>query len=428
METLILILKIVIIGTFVFFFFLGLRKKLLLECILIVSIYPTISSIIGQETGKSLLMIFFYSIIFFMLIRLNRRRIPQLYFQEIFNLSYLLLLLLVVISLLISPAMGYDYYTSKIVLSVIEIIIPLSLLILISDRILNFNPRFLFRLLEIVSLLAAILVLLNAYKIGISNILASKFMTRVALEDSNVIWTGRLISIGFVLVLLRKGDFKFKLIKLIVLVPAMILTGSKAVILFPIISVLIYILYFNKTKYNGRNSKIKLVTLIAFTAFVFFYIISQLNPMAVEQRFSLKSNSIDSRQSSIDLVWDSFLQKENILIGNGYATAGYPIEGNYNINSYPHNLTVEILYELGIIGLILFYSPTFISIWFSKKYKMDESNFSILTTILVLFFLYAQTSGNINGNSFLYVLTAYIFYIAYSSFKGRDRENNRIYN
>jgi O-antigen ligase len=409
MEYLLSLLKIIIVGTYIFFFFKSCKKGFLMEGIIIASLYSTVTTMIGQESGKAIVTLFLYFIITLLAIKQKRRNpLNRTLGIKIFGIAIFLLFIQIIISAFISPAVGYHYYDDKMTFILIDFFIPCFLFIIFGFSCDN-NIKFLFNFFEIVALLMAVLLLLNAYKIGIDSIFISKFMKRVGVGNLNVIWTGRFISVGFLLVLLTDEWGTIKMAKLLVFMVAMILTGSKAVVFFPVIILILYILFFNQN--NFIKYKIKLIALLPLIIIGFAIFVSNFNPEAIERRFSLESTTIASRENSIQIVFDQFMNSGNFIFGNGFATAGYPIIGNYDTVFYPHNITVELLYELGLVGLLFYYFLLSIPFWNHKKNKLINKNISIHKTIILMFILYAQTSGNMVGNAFLFTLTGYLIVI-----------------
>lgn len=427
METLLLTLKTSIILVFIFFFIKGCKDGYLMECILIASVYPILATMIDQESGKVLILFVLYFIILILsLNKTKRKRGGSENSRKLFNVVNFCLFLWFGVSIITSPAIGYDYFNTKVTFSIIQIFIPLFLIIFTHSRMSKVNLEFLFKFFEVLSLISAIMLLVNAQMIGFRQILNSEFMTRVSVGEANVIWIGRFISIGFLLVLLRKKQVVTKLLKIGLLLGAMILTGSKAVLIFPVFTILGFILFLSvkSSKYSGNIKSISYLSLIILGI---IFAISQLNPDAVERRFSLNSGTIDIRESTISNVWSHFLIGGNFFSGNGMATSGYPIVRNYNEISYPHNFTVEILYELGLIGFILFHLSLIIALgYYSRMRHQKDNKISLVVAITVMFFLFAQTSGNFTANSFIFILPAYLL-ASSQNFKGEEENVWRDY-
>ena len=79
------------------------------------------------------------------------------------------------------------------------------------------------------------------------------------------------------------------------------------------------------------------------------------------------------------------------------------------IRNYPHNLTIELLYDMGLIGTILYYLPFLHLLFFSfshRKYPNRSDDCVLFTILAVLFILYEQTSGDLYSNTLPYIFTA----------------------
>ncbi len=411
MQLLVIILEVIIVSSFFYYFLKSCKKRMFLEAILIASTYPTVSSMIGQESNKSLIMFGLYALVVLASIGIEHRQrssnLPDKR-KAYFIYSVVLFMFYFTLNALASPAAGHDYYNQKVILGMIQLIVP-SFMIIWFVSYSHINPKYLFKYYERIALFAALLILVHGYILGINSILNGVFMKRVALGESNVIWTGRFISIGFVIVVLSDNKLAVKMFKLIVFMLAMILTGSKAVLVFPVVALIAYTLIFNKS--YERFFRLKSIVILSIVVAGFMYILSLLNPMAVQSRYSLNSHTIVLRQESIGKVFNNYVESGGYIIGNGLATSGYPIVKNYDLVSYPHNITIEVLYEAGVLGVILYYLPLLIPFLFLVKegrFKSSGSEIYISIVILFMYLLYAQTSGNMNGNSFMFVFSGYL--------------------
>lgn len=90
------------------------------------------------------------------------------------------------------------------------------------------------------------------------------------------------------------------------------------------------------------------------------------------------------------------LFRENPIIGVGYGR--FSFGGRYGL--YPHNLFVEILCELGIIGLVFLISMIY------KPARYLILNQKACLYLLIVFFLRSMTSGGLDSNIILF---SYIF-------------------
>jgi O-antigen ligase len=103
----------------------------------------------------------------------------------------------------------------------------------------------------------------------------------------------------------------------------------------------------------------------------------------------------------------------------GYGIGSWPILiGLPDMNSYPHNLILEILVELGLTGLILFGSTVFIAI----RGFIRSNNCKIIflgSVILMMFanaFISSMLSGDINDNRIIFAV------LGLMAFEGSENE------
>lgn len=105
-----------------------------------------------------------------------------------------------------------------------------------------------------------------------------------------------------------------------------------------------------------------------------------------------------------------YMISEKLWLSNpvfGYGIGSWPIlNGLPDASYYPHNLVLEILVELGLIGLILFGLIVLLALkGFIKQNK--KTNIFLGSVVLMLFvnaFTGAMLSGDINDNRILFVL------------------------
>ena len=108
----------------------------------------------------------------------------------------------------------------------------------------------------------------------------------------------------------------------------------------------------------------------------------------------------------------------------GYGIGSWPIlNGLPDMIFYPHNLVLEILVELGLIGLILFGLIAFFALKGFIKQNKKRSIYwgSIVLMLFVNAFIGAMLSGDINDNRILFVL------LGLMAFKGDQIEKQDMY-
>lgn len=83
------------------------------------------------------------------------------------------------------------------------------------------------------------------------------------------------------------------------------------------------------------------------------------------------------------------------FLGYGLGSFGVVFTGN-DVNFYPHNVFIEIFFEMGIIGLSLF---TLVLYFFCKRFAGG-----VISYLTIYYFILSLTSGDIPGNNVFFVL------------------------
>ena len=89
------------------------------------------------------------------------------------------------------------------------------------------------------------------------------------------------------------------------------------------------------------------------------------------------------------------------VYGNGLGSWGPMILGLQE-RHYPHNIIIEILFELGILGLIF-------SIYLFR-YLFNWKTLYLSNSLAIYFFLLSMSSGDIPGNNFLFLSIFLVYY------------------
>lgn len=244
--------------------------------------------------------------------------------------------------------------------------------------------------------------------------------------------SGQYLVLGFlsgfsVLLLLHKKDlFKpgLRIMLILFFMPAMFLIGSRGALLFTIIVWTVMMLR-NLFISVIRNKGIKRQELIrtGLISVVFVFLVSVVSLGFSKQEDSLITRSLvrfkllvdpDSQGESVDVRLDQIrfsLDKINesattVLFGYGIGSYGV-LESGEDGRAYPHNFILELQFEIGLIGLILFliflftifvgkrgspdlkYLPAFLFLYFFLNYLKSWSivDMRICFGLLGLFFL-----------------------------------------
>lgn len=118
-------------------------------------------------------------------------------------------------------------------------------------------------------------------------------------------------------------------------------SGSRSIWL----STIVFFLLLFALKFRELNLK-RLIPILVFIIIVIVIIIYHTPVLFARIEMMLQGNS-----SGRDLIWQYFIEKipDQLLFGHGLTSPHYMLGGEF---LYPHNLTIEILYSFGLIGLL----------------------------------------------------------------------------
>jgi O-antigen ligase len=238
----------------------------------------------------------------------------------------------------------------------------------------------------------------------------------------NPISVGRIFSILCVISIIKFYNIKDKnlgkrliyIFSFILGLIVVIATNSRGPFFALIITLLIYFLFFAKIKV--WKSILFLLLFIAVLGMILtilpesFYsrykLFSGKEIHISEKQISVFS-TIDERQQYINQAINYLVENpQAIFIGAGAGSFSH-ISFNRDQRLYPHNIFIEILLETGIVGFVLF-SGVFLFIIFDifqiSRYldEQDYNNLVMWLLLLILFFLNAQVSGDINDNRMMW--------------------------
>lgn len=400
------IFNLSLISFFVYSVIDALRKGVVVEAIIISCFFPTLASIMGIESFRTLGYLIFMFLCTIFLLKNNRALKINLY-QE--KKSYLLVCMAFVLMFfagsVFSKAIGGVYFFQKLIGTILFIFIPIVLIVLCREQ--KSNGKVLIRFFIISSIISALILVYNAYLFGFGKIFEANFFPRLSTsEESNPIWLGRFISIGLVLNVVFTKSRLTKILISLLLIISVIFTGSKSVLIFPILTIFIYFNFLNSNKSIGE--KFKNLGLIILIISAVSYILMSLNPVALERRFSTNSGTINDREGRYDIVLDAYENEGNYLFGNGMGSVSFPLSFSYDERDYPHNINVEILYEFGIVGVLLYNILLLVPIFFLIRKRNRSKLINSYISLIILFMLYAQTSGDIIVNNIPFIFGVYL--------------------
>jgi O-antigen ligase len=216
--------------------------------------------------------------------------------------------------------------------------------------------------------------------------------------------------------------FYWYLIVLFLALLFLFLTGSKGAY-FSLFAAFLWILL--------MQAKLKVSAFIIFLLFIAFIGtstdgLSFLSEFAPESWHSFienqllgaaNSDSVNSRLLLVGSALDGYLESSsmfNILFGHGLGGFAGLI-GDFEVRTYPHNIFVEVLYEMGLFSLMVFVFIIFTVIKRGLKqgaYACDELVW--LYVMLIFFLVRSMTTDDLSGNVFVFI------FIHLISLSGRD--------
>lgn len=169
-------------------------------------------------------------------------------------------------------------------------------------------------------------------------------------------------SISALLILKNENKKKYHILAEILMIIAILFTGSRKGILMII---LLYAISYILKNYNDISKTIKNVIIAVIIVSIIIFIIFNNNflynivGMRVERMFDFLSGekvaerSINVRNEMIHqgIIW----HKEKPISGYGLDTYKYLYLNKYGINYYAHNNYIELLVDLGIVGVVYYY-------------------------------------------------------------------------
>jgi O-Antigen ligase len=360
-------------------------------------IAATLLTIVGIDSGRAILSYGILSIAVFQLlffskgIVLTRNNSWGILLLSVFLMVFL-------ISYLYSPAISSEYGIWKFIQIVCFLYIP-ALLILLVGKFKNQEIEQIENFTIIVCVLASLMILMNFILSGGINSLESSWFQRQSAGEANPIWLSRFLSLGILVLQSTRFQKRPYIVFLLsaVLFIAALMTGSKTVLFFTIPCIILYKLS------NGTLSKNLIRNLFfvgAIVAFVWMFL-HFTNSDAIIKRFTLQSNTVDEREIMYHTSLNSYLNSDNLIFGNGAATIGESLGFNY-VREYPHNLALELLYEIGLFGLFVFLLQFIFAL---VLYFKGLKNWIFFAYVLHL--LFSLTSGDLAANNLIFVFFAF---------------------
>lgn len=342
----------------------------------------------GMALGLIIILLIVSTIINFHKIRFNILCLTMLLFASYVVISYLY----------ITPATLYGYTkTIGCVVAFILITYPLVTTYTMDDI-----RKFLYVYFVLDILLLIFVIFYNgAYDI-------SQY-SRLEIGEINPIWLARLVGEVAIMTyfILSKKWAVLKYVLMTILLIILLASGSKGPLIALLISIIaIDVFYSNKSvtlKYLLKTYFKSILVITSGIVFIRFVVLNFFDLEYIISRFSILDAESQygelSRMNLISRAVDYFF--ENPLLGKGIGAFGVLTHG-YDYRRYPHNIFIEALTELGLVGfLLILFSISIVFISFIKrvrlkKYTEDHNlTFRVLGALFIFYFINANVSGDL---------------------------------
>jgi len=285
----------------------------------------------------------------------------------------------------------------------------------------------------IIFILLGILISIDCINNYFTMITVMGYLARVGGAGAGYLGTGQVAGISFLLLLIQMlgiRNVSYKILSfpfLVILLTALLVSGGRG----PVFATLIGFITLIFLSFRLRCSKIYLQKRYKFLSFILMILIILIIVLArmgyfeiLERRTSLllSQEGEESAQVRFEhyrralIIWSM-----HPLVGAGIGS--FPVLiGLGDIRGYPHNLIIESLCELGIVGLILLALLIIYPLYLISKvhYRDDPLGLSILIVFIIML-VNSMFSGDINDNRLLFTFAGFL--VSYSSLKGIKRGN-----
>lgn len=299
-------------------------------------------------------------------------------------------LLIVLINLLI---LNIDYGFTKFQLLISRMFLGLLILQLFLNLGYRINEKFMICIGILISTVLLYQASLSNFMLRTSMIIVESEQSRIILgviEDSRSL----LFILIYAIVKFKKSPFYFFSISLFL--AGIFVTQTKQTLLVIVLIIIPYIILNNKKNRDLRLLKRVVMTLIVFIvgAFVFNFDFVEDIYSNAPRLFEIEDISVfndrNTRLGMYNWAFNLFLEKPFFGWGFGYTD---------QVFTYPHNIILEVLAELGIVGFLVFtaYLTNAYLTLRDKKLKL----------FVIAFLFLALFTGNIMQNYFLFIALSF---------------------
>ena len=191
----------------------------------------------------------------------------------------------------------------------------------------------------------------------------------------------------------------------------MVLFASKGPILSLLMAPLIYILFHNKL--NLKKTIVLAIAVISFGILLLYpdailNLIPQQYQSFFQKRFFDYESYVSGGRPTLIQTAIEDIENKSLFFGKGTGNYGF-LYAKSDIMIYPHNIFIELLYENGIFGLVLFVG-LFIYLFIGTSLSHFSNIKSCLIILIYFFLLNAQVSGDIANNYGLFIFLILLYY------------------
>ena len=313
-----------------------------------------------------------------------------------------------------SPSYGWQKILRFIVFNTTMFITPLIIIKNIGDskQILLWFRNSL--IVIVVTMIGYIL-----YYLAISN--GISLLIRVSILGANPITVGSFLAIGagMIVILINRTAHKSWILYVPILgmlIIAIIATGSRGPLFSFLLGVLLFGLFFEKV--NQKQLLLFFLFSVIFLVIALMvlpenftgrYLNYTTGDLVIQREGVKRLSTIAMRLQYWELSISEWLRSiKTVLIGVGSGGfSSFYILRDYKF--YPHNMFIEVLLELGVIGLsllVLFWYKIARILFSIKKIESISIISAMWIVAAIISFLGAQFSGDINGNRVVWMFVA----------------------
>ncbi|GGA20455.1 O-antigen ligase family protein [Psychrobacillus lasiicapitis] len=252
------------------------------------------------------------------------------------------------------------------------------------------------------------------------NLIKSPTVSFINTLGGNYLGVGRIL--GFMCCILItyllfgeiKKNMKFLLLTILVLtVYIMFSVGGRGpfiALLFSFLPLFYYLFHFKKKSIIVNKRMNILLGLFLISIIYLIYIFSTNNiPSTIRRLIVVFEQDNMGASAGLRMYYYQLgfeLWRENFFFGHGIGSWSL-ISSGIDSRGYPHNIIIEILVELGTVGLILFLIIHIRAFYFIRTANKIRNPISLAITVsLIFFFINALFSGDLNDNRYYYAVLA----------------------